>query len=193
MAEWTDPIVIVGIAQIFMALVLALFTAFLWKSTDKYAKLTGKDLEMKERIRRIERCHKELDTSIGPLYSKLGYDPKLPNKNYFNKNKVWGAKPFVTSVRARAGYIESEFWSEIKKNLYLTTNETRKGIKAYLAIKVGTKTWLAETDDGYKRNLKDITDAVENRYKKLTDELAELEKYAEEIKKKGGGWWIFRW
>jgi hypothetical protein len=55
--------VIVGGAQIFMALVLALFTAFLWKSTDKYARLTEKDLEIKERIKYLERFIKNWITS----------------------------------------------------------------------------------------------------------------------------------
>jgi hypothetical protein len=32
-------------------------------------------------------------------------------------------------------------WSDIKRNLYLTTSGTRKEIEAYLEIKIGKKTW----------------------------------------------------
>ncbi|MGD0953563.1 MAG: hypothetical protein ABR985_14430 [Methanotrichaceae archaeon] len=130
MTDWTDPIVIVGMAQIFMALVLALFTSFLWKSTDKYAKLTEKDLKVKEKIRQIERRHKELDNIIGPLYSKLRGFSKPPDQNYFNPRMVWGAIAYddpETKIDPKA----CEFWSDIKKNLYLTTPETRKMIEEY--------------------------------------------------------------
>jgi hypothetical protein len=48
MVDWNDPMVIVGSAQVFMAFVLVIFTAFLWRSTDKYATLTEKDLKEKE-------------------------------------------------------------------------------------------------------------------------------------------------
>jgi hypothetical protein len=91
----------------FYGFVLTLFTAFLWKSTKKYAKITEKDLKLKERIRQIERRHKELDNVIGPLYSKLGYDSKLPDTNYFNNRVVWGTQapnmtesqtPYIVSV-----------------------------------------------------------------------------------------------
>jgi hypothetical protein len=35
---------------------------------------------------------------------------------------------------------------------------------------------LTDTNDTYRKDLKNITDAVEDRYKKLKDELDELEK-----------------
>jgi hypothetical protein len=177
LTEWTDPMVFVGGAQIFMAFVLALFTAFLWWSTNKYAKITEEDLKLKEKNRRIERLHKELDNIIGPIYSKLGYDSKLPDKNYFNNAKIWGSMPLTQPMDdiGKATYIALEFWRGIKKNMYLTTDETRKKIKPYLELKVGTRTWQTETDDGYRQDLKDITNAVEDRYKKLTVELDELE------------------
>jgi hypothetical protein len=163
--------VIVGGAQFFMAFVLALITAFFWKSTDKYAKLTEKDLEMKAKIRAIERLHKELDNIIGPLYSKLG-DPI-----YFNNSPINWTMWHPDEAKMQGTYRGSEFWRDIKKNLYLTNYEpeTRKNIKQYLNIKLGTKKWLSETDPGYVKDLKNITDTVEDRYEKLTKELDQLE------------------
>ncbi len=166
MTEWTDPIIIVGGAQIFMALVLALFTAFLWKSTDKYAKLTEKDLEIKEKIRQTERLHKELDSIIGPVYSKLG-DPI-----YFNSKPTNWTMWYPDNEKLQATYRGSEFWRNIKKNLYLTPPQIRKSIKEYLDIKLGiAKFGEDENNSGYKACLENITDAVEDRYKAIIDEL----------------------
>lgn len=176
MTNWWDPLAIVGAAQVLAAIVLALFTAALWKSTKRYTEITEKDLKLEEIIRQIERRHKELDNVIGPLYSKLGYDSRLPDQNYFNNRVVWGTQcgnnPTPTQ---KVDHRASVFWSDIKKNLYLTIPETRKMIKKYLEIKVGTKTRSGETDSGYEKDLKGITDAVEERYKGLTKELDELD------------------
>lgn len=173
LTNWTDPLVIVGGAQVLAALALVWFTVSLSKSTDKYAKITERDLELKEKIRQIERLHKELDNIIGPIYSKLGYQSKLPDQNYFNNRVVWGTQPGFDST-SKVDCKASVFWSDIKKNLYLTIPETRKKITAYLEIKAGTNRWLGETDSGYKKDLENMTDAVVDRYEKLTKELDEL-------------------
>ena len=129
MVDWNDPTVIVGFAQFFVTLVLVIFTAFLWKSTEKYAKLTEKDLKEKERTRQIERLNKEMDGIIGQLYSRL------EDRIYFNIESfdfdVIGDKP-----HDKAQYNSSEFWRSIKRNLYLTTPESRRAIKNYLDIKI---------------------------------------------------------
>lgn len=48
MVDWNDPTVIVGFAQFSVAFVLVIFTAFLWKSTEKYAKLTERILKKRK-------------------------------------------------------------------------------------------------------------------------------------------------
>jgi hypothetical protein len=173
MVYWNDPVVVVGSAQTIMAFILVIFTAFLARSTDKYAKVTEKDLEEKERTRQIERLNTEMDSIIGQLYSRLE-DPM-----HFN-NKPINLKVIENNPTFQAQYISSEFWRNIKKNLYLTTPETRKKIKNYLDIKVRiTDFGEDETNPSYQKHLDDIKYAVEERYKAITKELDELEKLEE--------------
>ena len=170
MMEWTDPMVIVGAAQLFVAFVLAMFTAFLWNSTEKYANLTNTDLELKARIRRIERLHKELDCIIGPLYSRLN-DPI-----YFNSKITNWEKWYPNDARLQYEYRGSDFWREIRKMLYLTTENTRNGIKGYLNIKLGLVDIQENKDHPtYRKALEDITYVVEERYEYLVKELDELD------------------
>jgi hypothetical protein len=152
-----------------VAFVLVIFTAFLWKSTEKYAKLTEKDLKEKERTRQIERLNKEMDDIIGQLYSRL------EDRIYFNIESfdfdVIGDTP-----HDKAQYNSSEFWRNIKRNLYLTTPGTRKAIKSYLEIKIGIKDYGEdETNQSYQKDLKNIIYVVEERYKEITKNLEKLE------------------
>ena len=164
-----------GGAQVLMALVLALFTAFSLKSTDKYTKITEKDLELKEKIRRIERIHKELDNIIGVLSSNLGESIKSPEANYFSNKSILGYEDFIANDQNQKYIKAAVFWRDIKKNLFLTTPEARKKIKDYLDIKLGIKN-RSNDISGYNQDFKGIAEAVEDRYKKLQDELDELEK-----------------
>lgn len=132
MAEWTDPIVIVGIAQIFMALVLALFTAFLWKSTDNYAKISDETLEFSRnqadidaKKRKYNRLSEEMDKLVAPLYiayrstqakNSFGFFQPLDQRNRWTKEA------------------ESRFllWDGIKKNMHLSqSEELRNSISKY--------------------------------------------------------------
>jgi hypothetical protein len=170
LTEWTDPIVIVGGAQILMAFVLALLTAFPWRSTDKYANLTEADLEVKEQVRHIERLHKELDYIIGPLYSRLG-DPI-----YFNSKTTNWTMWYPNNEKRQPKYRGSEFWRNIRKMLYLTTLDTRKGVEYYLNIKLGiVNIQEDENHPSYQKSLQDITYVVEERYKAIVKELDELD------------------
>lgn len=170
MTEWTDPMVILGLAQSFLTFVLALFTAFLWNSTHKYANLTKTDLELKEKIRRIERLHKELDCIIGPLYSRLN-DPI-----YFNSKITNWVMWYPNDARLQYEYRGSDFWREIRKMLYLTTADTRNGIEGYLNIKLGLVDIQEDMDHPtYRKALEHITYVVEERYRSLVKELDELD------------------
>ena len=174
MSDWTDPMVIVGGAQVLMALVLVWFTRSLSKSTDKYAKITERDLELKEKIGRIELIHKELDNIIGALYSNLGEDIKSPEANYFSNESILGYEDFIDNDQNKKYIKAAVFWRDIKKNLFLTTPKARKKIKDYLDIKLGIRD-MSNNISGYNQDFAGIAEAVENRYKKLTDELDKLE------------------
>jgi len=171
LSEWIDPVVIIGSAQVFLAFVLAIITLFLWKSTDKYAKLTERDLNDKEIIRQIERLNKEMDNIIGKLNSELG------NPIYFNPRAINLTTTMMAEMESdQKFYSDSDFWRDIKKNLYLTTPETRKEIKDYLDIKLGIATFGGgEANSSYRQSLKKITDVVEDRHKAIIDELDKLD------------------
>ncbi len=169
---------IVGGAQVLMALVLALFSAFLWKSTDKYAKITEKDLEMKERIRHIERLHKELDNIIGPLYSKM--DDHTAPFFILVSHSSEGA-PFYQEIFA--------FWRDIKKNIYLAPRDLQESLGNYL--KARQKFRMAQKDTTtpgeestaartlFDKAIEDLKPKIENRYNELNKQLEEREQELE--------------
>ena len=175
--EWSP--ILLGIAQVIAAAILAWLTYELWRSTSEYSKqvsiqtsimirnteLSEKDAKIKERIRRIEHLNKEMECVIGPLQSRLG-DP-----DHFNPKAVIWHNTHVPGLTTRQK-LDSEFWRDIKKNLYLTTPKTRKGINDYLDIKLGKTTFKGgENDPVYTKTLENINYEVEERHKAIIEEL----------------------
>lgn len=127
-----------------------------------------------EKNRKIDSLNKEADNLIGKLYSNLG------NPLYFHSRSV-ALKPFYPNPAELKDTFhdfdkDSEFWRDVKKNLYLTTPETRKKIRGYLDIKLGKKSFGGdENNSRYQDYLKMITEAVEDRYKEIMEEIDKLE------------------
>lgn len=80
--------------------------------------LMADQLEEIRREGKIQRLNKEMDFVVGPLRSKIG-SYKVYEPLYLEK---------VMSEQSTA------FWEDIKKNLYLTSDDLRVNIDRYLAV-----------------------------------------------------------
>lgn len=175
LVEWNDPMVIVGGAQIFMSLVLALFTLFLWRSTDKYAQLTERDLMIKEKNRQIGCLTKEMDNLIGLLYCRTS-DPDIFNLSlaveYSDPDGRGGMSPSKEMA---------VFWRIIKKNQYLVPSsaDLEQRLKDYMEYKwgevgVGKDGYIVD-DEAYKKTERELIDAIKRRYDNIKTDLSTIE------------------
>jgi len=167
--------VIVGGAQFFMSLVLALFTLFLWRSTDKYAQLTEKDLMIKEKNRQIVYLNKEMDNVVGLLYSRAR-DPNIFNfglaVEYLYPDGS-GSKSPSTEMAV--------FWRKIKMNMYLvpTSSDLEIKLKDYIEYKwgkigMGREGYIAD-NEAYKKTETELLSAIEQRYNNIKTDVSTFE------------------
>lgn len=130
--------VAIGIAQVITAAILTYYTYWLWRSTNSYAQqaktqtdimqknaelqkkqmdINNRELDQNISLLRYHRLKDEMDKLIAPLYfaslsanieqGKMGWFELIPPaKRYFPQHKR-----------------VSDFWDEIKRNLYLSRNE----------------------------------------------------------------------
>jgi hypothetical protein len=129
---------------------------------------TKKQLELKK-ARKIDRLHKEMNDLIGPLYSRLS------DKFYFNSLSLIADRDLPDYQNPELFYAAHQFWRDIKKNIYLTPKTTPDEIKNFMELKLGERdlTGQISTYNDWKHK---ITEAVEERYKEISNDLEELEK-----------------
>jgi hypothetical protein len=144
---------------------LIILTGVLILITAYYAWQTKRQADHAEKIRKIEHLQREMEF-ISDLYGRLG------DKFYFNSLplKVGGDMPDMDRLLFYAAY---EFWRNAKKNMYLTPKPTRDRIKKFVELKIGQRDIDGQLST-YNEWKKEITDAVEDRYKEITNELEKI-------------------
>lgn len=158
-----------------MSLVLALFTLFLWKSTDKYAQLTERDLLIKEKNRQIGCLTKEMDNLIGLIYCRTK-DPEIFNLSlavdYLYSDGHGGRS---------TSKVMADFWRIIKKNQYLVSSsaDLEQKLKKYIEYKwgevgVGEDGYIVN-DEAYKKAERELIDAVKCRYDNIITYISTIE------------------
>ncbi len=203
MTEWSDPLAIVGTAQVMMAFVLAIFTLLLWRSTSEYAGqvkdqtdcmkknielmkdqanmdiqkmgLMRSQVEMDTRINRYNRLRDEMDKLVAPLYFATLTSDVL--------RKNWGFFRLLNPIQRweKPEYHELfAFWDGIKKNLHLCQN---KKLLKYLTNHFlynddyfrGGQTEGAKTN--FEKNLRELIDEInQHGYPQLQKQIENAEK-----------------
>jgi len=159
-------------ANIFLVSVLVCITAY-------YAWQVKKQTDQMEKNRRMERLQREMDDLISELHSRYS---EHSDDLYFNNLPLVIGKDMPDYMDPKLFYAMHQFWTGIKKNLYLTPKATRDGIRKFLEFKLGERD-IRFSPDTYADWKEKLRNAVDDRHKELTQELEE------EIRTKH--WWQF--
>jgi len=189
MGDWSDPVVIVGMAQVLMALILAFFSLLLWKSTSEYAeqvkdqtgymkenmKLIENQVEVDARINRYNRLRDEMDKLLAPLYfAALTADVSREKWGFFrlvNPINRWDDQEYHDLFA---------FWDEIKKNLHLCRSEKLSKLLMNHFLyndDYYTNGQTKEAKKNFEKNLKKLIDEINLRsYPQLQKQIENSEK-----------------
>lgn len=182
--EWSP--ILLGIAQVAVAVVLAWLTKKLWESTRDYSnqvriqtdiltrntELSERTLDDEAKNKQREALIKEMDKLVGPLYSRIN------DKQIFNPRGIGYGRYCKNSSSGEIDkqlYEEGAFWQGIAQYKYLASPDLRSKIDKYLEIKLGSTNVGKWDDPAYTTLEKSLTDAIKTRYNQIETELSRLE------------------
>jgi hypothetical protein len=205
MTDWLDPLVIVGAAQVVVAVALVYFTTSLARSTKIYSshverqtgimqdnnKLTEDALknskesaEREKLLKRYERLSNEMVNFIAPLYSRVGdmqvFTIDMP------KQKIEGRHGQIKEI-PRETY---SFWEDHRRNNHLNqSSEMQDALYNYFnqihnidSIKAkdpkteADRAQLKKYEELFQKDRTSLFDAIRRRHSEVQKELQDLEK-----------------
>lgn len=206
MTDWQDPVIVVGIAQVIIALTLVYFTISLAKSTQAYSRQVERQTsimeennklneevlqnakeraELERLLKKYERLSTEMVNFIAPLYSRVGDNQVFTSKLPKQKIQEWHGGRIDEIPRETYS-----FWEVYRQNEYLNqSKEMQMALHNYFSVidtisSIQSKSPQSEADRSqlnqlmniFQRDRSFLFDAIRKRYFDIQKELEDLER-----------------